>query len=29
MNKIQPAIVYTMTFFAIPVWGIWLLSLVK
>lgn len=29
MNNIQPLVVYTMAFLVVPVWGIWLLSLVK
>nr|DAW20889.1 MAG TPA: hypothetical protein [Caudoviricetes sp.] len=29
MNKLQPAVVYTMTFFIIPAWGFWLFSLIK
>lgn len=29
MNNIQPLVVYTMTFLIVPVWGIWLISLIK
>lgn len=29
LNKIQPAVVYTMTFVIIPTWGFWLCSLIK
>lgn len=29
LNKIQPAVVYTLTFLVIPAWGFWLCSLIK